>query len=62
MYYLIVLWLNIFMNLKIFVFYCENNIFIFLLFKKKYVNKLILFNGLIIVFDCFFFLFNKIYN
>lgn len=54
--------LNILTNSKISVSYRENNTFISLLFKKKHVNKLILFNGPITVLDCFFLPFNKTHN
>lgn len=62
MYYLIASRLNILTNSKISVSYRENNTFISLLFKKKHINKLILFNGLITVLDCFFLPFNKTHN
>lgn len=62
MYYLITSRLNILRNSRISVSYRENNTFISLLFKKKHVNKLILFNGLITVLDCFFLPFNKTHN
>lgn len=62
MYYLIASRLNILRNSRISVSYLENNTFIFLLFKKKHVNKLILFNGLITVLDCFFLQLNKTHN
>lgn len=62
MYYLIASRLNILRNSRISVSYRENNTFIFLLFKKKHVNKLILFNGLITVLDCFFLQLNKTHN
>lgn len=62
MYYLIASRLNILTNSKISVSYRENNTFISLLFKKKHVNKLILFNGLITVLDCFFLPLNKTHN
>lgn len=62
MYYLIASRLNILTNSKISVSYHENNTFISLLFKKKHVNKLILFNGLITVLDCFFLPLNKTHN
>lgn len=62
MYYLIASRLNILRNSRISVSYLENNTFIFLLFKKKHVNKLILFNGLITVLDFFFLQLNKTHN
>lgn len=62
MYYLIASRLNILRNSRISVSYRENNTFIFLLFKKNHVNKLILFNGLITVLDCFFLQLNKTHN
>lgn len=62
MYYLITSRLNILRNSRISVSYRENNTFISLLFKKKHVNKLILFNGLITVLDCFFLQLNKTHN
>lgn len=62
MYYLIASRLNILRNSRISVSYLENNTFIFLLFKKKHVIKLILFNGLITVLDFFFLQLNKTHN
>lgn len=62
MYYLITSRLNILRNSRISVSYRENNTFISLLFKKKHVNKLILFNGLITVLDFFFLQLNKTHN
>lgn len=62
MYYLIASRLNILRNSRISVSYLENNTFIFLLFKKKHVNKWILFNGLITVLDFFFLQLNKTHN
>lgn len=62
MYYLIASRLNILRNSRISVSYLENNTFIFLLFKKKHVNKLILFIGLITVLDFFFLQLNKTHN
>lgn len=47
---------------KNFCFLSWNNTFISLLFKKKHVNKLILFNGLITVLDFFFLQLNKTHN